>query len=132
RKTRDEADLYIGYYESQRQGDTIHSPLNCLPAAGWELLTMNRATIDASGRSIVVNRDTIQKGLDRRVVFYWYESHGRAVASEYVTKAYLVLDGLRWHRTDGALVRVIASIRDSEAGAERSATDFLHALFPVL
>src|SRR5262245_39249030 len=28
--------LYIGYYQSQRQGDTMHSPLNCLPGAGWE------------------------------------------------------------------------------------------------
>ena len=28
--------LYMGYYGSQRQGDTIHSPLNCLPGAGWE------------------------------------------------------------------------------------------------
>ena len=27
--------LYVGYYETQRQGDTIHSPLNCLPGAGW-------------------------------------------------------------------------------------------------
>ena len=27
--------LYIGYWESQRQGDTIHSPLNCMPGAGW-------------------------------------------------------------------------------------------------
>ena len=24
-------DLYVGYHDSQRQGDTIHSPLNCLP-----------------------------------------------------------------------------------------------------
>ena len=28
--------LYIGYYKSQRQGDTIHSPQNCLPGAGWQ------------------------------------------------------------------------------------------------
>ena len=28
--------LYVGYWASQRQGDTIHSPLNCLPGAGWE------------------------------------------------------------------------------------------------
>ena len=27
--------LYVGYYASQRQGDTIHSPQNCLPGAGW-------------------------------------------------------------------------------------------------
>jgi EpsI family protein len=127
-----EADLYIGYYETQRQGDTIHSPMNCLPATGWQLLTIDRRSIDAAGRRIAVNRDTIQKGLDSRLVLYWYQSHGRAVASEYWTKAYLVLDGLRLHRTDGAIVRVIAPIRDGEAAAEQSAAAFVRALLPVL
>src|SRR5262245_35749025 len=27
--------LYIGFWQSQRQGSSIHSPQNCLPAAGW-------------------------------------------------------------------------------------------------
>jgi EpsI family protein len=132
RAPRNEADLYVGYYETQRQGDTIHSPMNCLPAAGWQLLTIDRRSIDVAGRRISVNRDTIQKGLDARLVLYWYQSHGRAVASEYWTKAYLVLDGLRLHRTDGALVRVIAPIRDGEAAAEQSAIAFVDALLPAL
>ena len=28
--------LYVGYYQSQREGDTIHSPMNCLPGSGWQ------------------------------------------------------------------------------------------------
>ena len=31
----DSMDLYVGFYQTQRQGSTIHSPLNCLPGAGW-------------------------------------------------------------------------------------------------
>ena len=27
--------IYIGFYQTQRQGATMHSPLNCLPGAGW-------------------------------------------------------------------------------------------------
>src|SRR5499427_1760043 len=27
--------LFIAYFPSQRAGDTIHSPKNCLPGAGW-------------------------------------------------------------------------------------------------
>jgi EpsI family protein len=132
-QSADTADMYVGYYETQRQGDTIHSPMNCLPGAGWQLLSVARATVDAApGQSIVVNRDTIQKGLDTRLVLYWYQSHGRVVASEYWSKVYLVLDSLRLHRTDGALVRVITPIRDSDPRAERSAVDFIRALFPVL
>jgi EpsI family protein len=132
RDGRGEADLYVGYYETQRQGDTIHSPMNCLPAAGWQLLTIGRRSIEAAGRQMVVNRDAIQKGLDARLVLYWYQSHGRSVASEYWTKAYLVLDGLRLHRTEGAIVRVITPMRDGEAAAEQNAVAFVRALLPVL
>src|SRR5215207_1260485 len=31
------ASLYVGYYATQRTGATYHSPLNCLPGAGWVL-----------------------------------------------------------------------------------------------
>ncbi len=27
--------FYAGYHASQRQDASIHSPLNCLPGAGW-------------------------------------------------------------------------------------------------
>src|SRR5436305_5916822 len=27
--------LFLAYFPSQRAGDTIHSPKNCLPGAGW-------------------------------------------------------------------------------------------------
>jgi EpsI family protein len=126
------ADLYIGYYERQRQGDTIHSPMNCLPGAGWQPLTIGRTEIAVADRSISANRYIVQKGLDTRLVVYWYQSHGRAVASEYWSRAYLALDALRLHRTDGAIVRVIAPIRDGQAAADRDATDFVQALVPVL
>jgi EpsI family protein len=86
--------LYIGYYKSQREGDTMHSPLNCLPGAGWQPVKQERVTIPvgtsldaATGqplgrREILVNRFVIQKGLEKQVVIYWYQSHGRVVASE--------------------------------------------------
>ena len=79
--------LYIGYYASQRQGDTIHSPQNCLPGAGWQAVESGRATLDAGGRSLVVNRYMIQKGLNRQVVLYWYQGRGRVVANEYTEQA---------------------------------------------
>jgi EpsI family protein len=129
--------LYLGYYGSQRQGDTMHSPLNCLPGAGWAPLSNTRMSIPVTGDSkIVVNRYIIQKGLDRQLVLYWYQSHGRVVASEYWSKFYLIRDAVRLNRTDGALVRVIAPIaigsEDSGEAAERVATRFVRALFPTL
>lgn len=133
------AGLYMGFYGSQRQGDTIHSPLNCLPGAGWEPVKQGRLLItnaDGQGRDITVNRYIVQKGLDRQLVLYWYQSHGRVVASEYWSKFHLIQDSIRLNRTDGSMVRVISPINpratDDGAEAERIAEEFVRAIFPLL
>jgi EpsI family protein len=136
--------LYMGYYDSQRQGDTIHSPLNCLPGAGWAPVSKSYLKIPvsdagasaASPSEIEINRYVIVKGLDKQLVLYWYQSHGRVVASEYWGKLYMVADAVRMNRTDGALVRVIAAIppnvENAEATAERAGVAFIKTLFPLL
>jgi EpsI family protein len=121
------ADLFIAYYGSQRQGETMHSPLNCLPATGWEPLSAREISVDAPPSVVAANRLVIQKGLDRQLVIYWYQSHGRTIASEYASKAYLVLDSIRLHRSDAALVRIVAP-----ADGDLAAADFIRALRPVL
>jgi EpsI family protein len=135
------AGLYVGYYESQRQGDTIHSPLNCLPGAGWEpvskgYLAIPVATGGCAQKTITVNRYVVEKGLDRQVVFYWYQSHGRVVANEYRSKIYMVLDAVRLNRTDAAMVRVITPRIGEGPRAEDAANqvgmDFVKAIFPML
>jgi EpsI family protein len=129
--------LYIGYYGSQRAGDTMHSPQNCLPGAGWLPVTTSRLTLPVDGRPdpISVNRLLIQKGLDRQVVLYWYQSHGRIVASDYWSKAYLVYDAIRLNRSDAAMVRVISPVLPSDAdpgAAEARATAFIRSAFPKI
>jgi EpsI family protein len=133
-----EAELYVGYYRSQREGSQIHSPMNCLPGAGWQPVTTATVSlaIGASGETAVINRYLIQKGLDTRVVLYWYESHGRVVASEYWSKFYLVLDSMRLNRTDAALVRVIVPVDNNQPAPDASAgdiaIDFASAIAPLL
>ena len=133
--------LYIGYYESQRQGDAIHSPLNCLPGAGWQPLEKAYTSIpvtraDGSTVTITVNRYVIEKGLDRQVVLYWYQSHGRVIANEYRSKILMVYDAARLNRSDAALVRITSPRLGSDANAERDAEaraiEFVTKVFPLL
>ena len=133
--------LYVGYYESQRQGDAIHSPLNCLPGAGWQplaktYLTVQVARADGTTIDITVNRYVIEKGLERQVVLYWYQSHGRVVANEYRSKILMVYDAARLNRSDAALVRItspkLGTDAEAEADAERRAVEFVKAVFPLL
>jgi len=133
--------LYVGYHATQRQGASIHSPLNCLPGSGWIPVEQRHLTLtvrmspDGPSRAVEVNRVVIEKGVDRQLVLYWYQSHGRVVASEYWGKIYSVVDAIRSNRTDAALVRVIAPIRGGDGSvkkAEDDAADFARTLFPLL
>jgi EpsI family protein len=103
------AGLYVGYYRIQRQGAAIHSPLNCLPGAGWQPVSTARVPL-GHGSAELVNRVVVQKGETRQAVFYWYQSRGRIVASEYWSKIHLVVDSVTTRRSDTALVRVIAPL----------------------
>jgi EpsI family protein len=129
--------LYVGYYRSQRQGDTIHSPMNCLPGAGWEPAGTRRIDVPIGDdrRPVQVNQVIVQKGAERHMVLYWYQSQGRVVASEYWSKFYMVYDAIRTNRSDGALVRVVtpmSSGQHDDAAAEHRAVGFVQTLFPHL
>ena len=111
-----EVDLFLAYFPSQRAGDTIHSPKNCLPGAGWSPIEAGRISISSPGRApFPANRYIIAKGVERQLVLYWYWAHDRAVASEYLAKFYLVADSIRMNRSDGSLVRVTTPLRSGES-----------------
>ncbi len=111
-----DADLFIAYFPSQRSGDAIHSPKNCLPGAGWAPVSSERITLNLPGHApFRVNRYLIAKGEDRRLVLYWYWAHDRALASEYMAKFYLVTDSLRERRSDGSLIRLTTRLGTNES-----------------
>jgi EpsI family protein len=125
--------LYISYYASQRAGQTIHSPRNCLPGAGWQPLSSRYLSIPVgSARPLVVNEYDVERGLDQVLVLYWYQERGRDIASEYAAKFWLTADALLRDRTDGALVRVTTPVAGGFPRAERRATAFLRLIFPHL
>ena len=128
-------DLFIAYFPSQRAGDTIHSPKNCLPGAGWTPIESARITLSVPGRSpIPVNRYVIAKGADRLLVLYWYWAHDRAVASEYWAKIYLVTDSIRMNRSDGSLVRLTTPMSRGESvdAAMKRLEPFAGEIVPLL
>jgi EpsI family protein len=130
-----EVDLFLAYFPSQRAGDTIHSPKNCLPGAGWSPIEAGRISISSPGRApFPANRYIIAKGVERQLVLYWYWAHDRAVASEYLAKFYLVADSIRMNRSDGSLVRVTTPLRSGEStdAALDRLLAFAGKLVPVL
>lgn len=116
--------LYIGYYASQRDGATYHSPLNCLPGSGWTMSAPGLVTIAPPGKApFEANRYVIENGSTKELLIYWYQGRGRAVASEYWGKVYTIIDSVRLRRSDGAMVRVMVPVGPSETAALAAATE---------
>jgi len=134
-QTQPYTDLFIAYFPSQRAGDTIHSPKNCLPGAGWSPIESRRVMLSVGGRAaFLVNRYLIAKGADRQLVLYWYWAHNRAIASEYWAKIYLVTDSIRMNRSDGSLVRMTTPVLPGEPvdAAMQRLLPFAQEVVPLL
>ena len=127
--------LFIGYFPTQRTGQTIHSPKHCLPGSGWVFEESSYINlIDVDAKTHRVGEYIIANGTAKQFVVYWYQAHGRSVADEYMAKFYMVVDAIRMNRTDGALVRIITPIASNEtlSAARNRAEKFTMQLAPML
>mgnify|MGYP001027149764 CR=1 FL=1 len=130
--------LYVGFYDSQRQGKTVHSPKNCLPGAGWEPMASGRRVLSLPGGDVEVNRYLIVNQGNQALVYYWYQGRGRVAANEYKVKWDLLRDAAIRRRTDEALVRIVIpvtparSLEEADRLAEQSAAGLIPTLFEFL
>lgn len=127
--------LYIGYYNSQREGVLIHSPKNCMPGSGWNIIHTSIKELTVPGIRFTktnIIKMILKKGNQKQVLLYWFQSRGRIICSEYRQKIYLVLDAILKHRTDGSFVRLIAPVSQNEAKTTEYMEVFIQQLFPIL
>jgi exosortase D (VPLPA-CTERM-specific) len=119
--TRPPVNLYIAYYNSQRKGESVHSPRSCLPGGGWQMREFGQHEfpgVSYNGHALRVNRAVIELGDQRELVYYWFVQRGRIITNEFVVKWYLFWDALTRQRTDGALVRLVEPLRRGESTAQ--------------
>jgi len=128
--------VYVGYYPSQAEGRTIHSPRNCLPGGGWEALSFAEEPVQTARGPMVVARYLIRRGDEQALVLYWYQGRGRVESGEYAVKYQLLRDAALRGRSEEALVRVMVPVTagvDSSAGLAREVAAIVApALFGAL
>ncbi|MBB5087486.1 VPLPA-CTERM-specific exosortase XrtD [Roseospira marina] len=128
--------LYVAWYDAQDRRATIHSPAVCIPAGGWEITDLSDTTLTPDGMDtpLTVNRSVIVNGTQRQLVYFWFELRHRRLTDELRIKLANVWDALTLGRTDGALVRVITPIRQSEdpEDADARLRAFLGDALPLL
>ncbi len=108
--------FFVGYFPTQRTGQSIHSPQNCLPGSGW---TFERSgvtdVVDTTGHKYQVGEYVISNGAYRQEVLYWYRTEGHNIANDYAAKARMLTDSILYNRTDAALIRVMTPLRNGES-----------------
>lgn len=119
--------FFMAYYALTRPGESMHSPKNCLPGSGWNILESGSIDLDVQGRSFSVNKYIVQKEDTRQLVLYWYQSRRRIVASEYTGKLFRFWDAVTTGDTSGSIVRITAP---EGPQALQYARSFAAAAFP--
>jgi len=137
RGPKDVVNFYVAWYDSQKAGQSAHSPRSCLPGGGWRITQLdqrNVAGVTAASQPLRVNRAVIELGPSRQVVYYWFQQRGRIITNEYMVKWYLFWDAFKQQRSDGALVRLTSMVRAGEtpADADRRLTEFAAQVAPRL
>jgi EpsI family protein len=132
---RVEANLFVAFFQTQRTGQTPHSPKNCLPGNGWVQTIADTIKVQVPGRAepVEINRYLVSKGENKSIVLYWYQSRDRVVASEYSARFYTAADAIRYNHTDTALVRVVVPVvNDNDQAATDAAVNFVKDFFGPL
>lgn len=125
--------LFIAYFQTQRTGQAPHSPKNCLPGSGWQPSESGVIDVPAGSDILKINRYVVERGEDKSVVLYWYQSQGRVIAGEFAAKYFLIEDSIRKHRSDTSLVRIVVpAVGGNDRVAEATAIRFAQAAYPVI
>lgn len=129
--------LYVPYYNSQRQGQSTHSPRSCIPGGGWTIKTFEQRElpgIGPNGAALKVNRAVVELGMQRQIVYYWFQQRGRVLTNEYAVKWFIFWDALTRNRTDGAMIRLTTASGpgSTEAELDQELTQFAAAAVPQL
>lgn len=129
--------LYVSYFGQVSSGSKgYHSPKHCLPGAGWNVINSDHIELSFGNprpHGIEVNKMTVQKNSSKSLVLYWYQCRGRIISSEYLEKAYLVLDSILKQRSDGTFIRIVIPITNgNEERALKDLQAFATQVIPLL
>jgi len=118
--------LYIAYYQSLDEEAFPHSPRQCIPGGGWEIVSVSDKMLPQRE----VRRVKIERNGYTQLVYYWYQQGSDSLAGEYQLKWNTMLRSLSEGRTDTSLVRLTTLIakEESESDADARLISFIENL----
>jgi len=127
--------FYVGRFSSRR-GSQMHNPDNCYPAQGWKIVERNVVQFsygrDGSLQAEVVKM-IVQKGLDKRLVLFWYQIGEIMIASNFKHQFLLIGRAIIRGRMDGIIIRVSAPVKgDNFDDVLIYEKQFMEAIAPLI
>ena len=124
--------MYIGYHGGGRDSGGIHSPKNCMLGSGWREEPETQITINVAGGKLNVNKAVYQNGAMKQLLLYWYMVKGVPVTSEYLRKAYEIMNSTLYRRTDAAFIRISMTYDNDEGPAFAAGIKFINDFYPFI
>ena len=133
-KGQDIVSLYIGYYLTTKKVGAAHDPLVCFPGQGWALtdkksgeLILNQETDNSLSYSSMI----AQRGLQKELVIYWFQSYDRTNPDTLSQKISSLLGKILNNREDNAFVRVSVAIENQlKDKAFNNGEKFIKSFYP--
>jgi exosortase A len=122
-------ELYVAYYEYQREGAEAVSDLNAVSREGseWKLLGARRTNLAASGRVLPINQAVLGRQDQTILVWYWYWIDGTVTDSRLQGKLLEARALLTGGDRDAAIVAVSTKVTDNIEGAASLLHRFLQS-----
>jgi EpsI family protein len=102
-------DLFFSYFAGENTEGGVHSPRNCMPGSGWQIIRSEERQIKFGSQNIPASRLWIRFGDQTQIVDFWYITQHGETANDYKLKLYQMLSALSFQPTDVAFVRFICA-----------------------
>ena len=123
--------LFLAYFSDQQVNSQIHSPRQCIPGSGWNVLGVDDDTVDlAQGRSPATCMRLQRSGAPEQRMLYWFRTRSGTVTGEYALKWDLMRNALARRPTDAVFIRYLAEMQDEAAmrSLVQTLDPFVHSL----
>ena len=131
----DNISLYIGYYFTSKKVGAAHDPLVCFPGQGWRVSGLKKGDLPLNtlgNGSISYSEMIARLGLQKELIFYWYQAYDQTNSSTFFQKISLLREKTLGRGEDNAFVRITIRLDNKSLPEYRQILfKFMRAFYPV-
>ena len=108
--------MFIGYFDRQKEGSQVHSPIHCYPGSGWSIVSERAVSAQWGGEKI--RGLVVSDGFERRLVYYWYQTPGKVIGDVIGLKLQLTKNAILRRAQEVVFVRLSTPLENDYEDAE--------------